>query len=416
MALRSLLLALFSLIVIDCFPQASPQPGVIDAKTFDFGNNRLNLSGTWIWYDNQLLSPSEIRYNDGLPTQIPGTWNERRTNGSGEGFATYALTVIVPPVSEQLALEIPHMYSSFILFANGKEITRNGTPGKTAATTIPQWRPHVVPLAVKSDTIQLVLQIANFNHNKGGLKEPILMSSASVLSQKDFLSMSGKAVAVGLLLALAIGFMVVYLRSGRKKVVIYFSLLCVTWVVRSLFSNDYIITKFYPDFDWNTMVRIEYITLYLTMIWAILFLCRLFQNEGSQVVKYILVAFNCGFIVYTLLTPPADFTILLPLYLVTAGGLLIYGAGIVLVALINERRGATFLTVSVMLGLAIYSYDIFTYEGWFSYNSVLFSAGYLVIFIMMGLALLLHLEIIKGGSTTTTMLTYKDLYGEEEIK
>lgn len=416
MALRTFLLALVSSIVIDGFAQATPQPGVIDATTFDFGNNRLNLSGTWIWYDNQLLAPNDLKYSDGLPTEFPGTWNERRTNGSGDGFATYALTVIKSPVSEELALEIPHMYSSYILFVNGKEITRNGTPGKNKETTIPQWRPHVIPLVAQGDTIRLVLQIANFNHYKGGLKEPILMSSASVLSQKEFLSMSGKAVAVGLLLLVAIGFVLVYFRSGRKKVVIYFSLLCVTWVIRSLFSNDYIITKFYPDFDWNTMVRIEYITLYLTMIWAILFLCRLFQNEGNQVVKYILVAFNSGFVVYTLLTPPADFTMLLPLYLATAGVLLVYGVGIVLVALINERRGATFLTVSVMLGLAIYSYDIFTYEGWFSYNSVLFSAGYLVIFIMMGGALLLHLDIIKGGSTTTTMLTYKDLYGEEEVK
>jgi hypothetical protein len=183
--------------------------------------------------------------------------------------------------------------------------------------------------------------------------------------------------------------------------------------VRSLFSNDYIVTKFYPDFDWALMVRIEYITLFLTMTWAILFLCRLFQNEGNQVIKYLLVTFNCGFIVYSILTPPVDFTMLLPLYLVTAGILLVYGAGVVLVALINERRGATFLTVSVMLGLALFSYDLFTYEGWFSYNTILFSAGYLVIFLLMGVALLLHLDIIKGTKTTTTMLTYEDLYGND---
>ncbi len=82
-------------------------------------------------------------------------------------------------------------------------------------------------------------------------------------------------------------------------------------------------------------------------------------------------------------------------------------------ALINERRGATYLTVSVLLGLAIFSYDIFTYEGWFSYNSVLFSAVYLVIFLLMGGALLLHLDIVKGTSGATTMLTYEDLYGKE---
>jgi hypothetical protein len=86
----------------------------------------------------------------------------------------------------------------------------------------------------------------------------------------------------------------------------------------------------------------------------------------------------------------------------------------VLVALINERRGATYLTVSVMLGLSIFSYDIFTYEGWFSYNSLFFSAGYLIIFFLMGGALLLHLDIVKGTSSATTMLRYEDLYGEDK--
>jgi hypothetical protein len=239
------------------------------------------------------------------------------------------------------------------------------------------------------------------------------LGSASVLAQKEFLSMSGKALAVGLLFALAIVFLGVFFRHGKKIIVIYFSLLCITWAIRSVFSNDYMVTKLFPDFSWSTMVRIEYITLYLTMIWAILFLSRLFKNEGNQVVKYLLVVFNSGFAVYTLLTPPVEFTQLLPLYLVAAGVLLVYGAGVVLVALINERKGATWLTISVMLGLLIFSYDIFTYEGWFSYNSVVFSAGYLVMFLLIGAALLLHLDIIKGTRTQTTMLTYKDLYGEE---
>jgi len=413
MGLRSFLLAFASLSVINCFSQTVPVPGVIDATTFDFANKRLNLSGTWIWYDGKLLSPEELSSADGIAIEVPGTWNERRIDGSGQGYATYAVTVIVPHLSEQFALDMPQIYSSYIMYANGVEVTRNGTPGKTKETTVPQWKPHVAPLNIKGDTIRLVLQVANFSHNKGGLKEPIRLGSASALAQKEFLSMSGKALAVGLLFALAIMFFGVYFRHGKKIIVIYFSLLCITWAIRSLFSNDYMAIKLFPDFDWATMVRIEYITLYLTMIWAILFLSRLFRNEGNQVVKYLLVAFNSGFVIYTLLTPPVEFTQLLTLYLVTAGLLLVYGAGVVMVALINERRGAISLTISVMLGLAIFSYDIFTYEGWFSYNSVVFSAGYLIIFLLMGGALLLHLEIIKGARTQTTMLTYKDLYGEE---
>ena len=414
MTFRVLLFLVASFLATAGFSQSTPRPGVIDASTFNFAEGRLNLSGTWLWFDGRLLQPGQQKNPDVLPVEFPGIWNERRADGNGQGYATYFLSVIVPPGSEDLAFDLPDIYSSYIIFVNGVEVSRNGTPGTSRQTTIPQWRPHVAPIPLKSDTINITLQIANFNHHKGGVKEPIMLGSASSFAQKQLISTAGKLTSIGLLTVLSLVFVVIWFRNGKKRVVIYFSLLCLTWAVRSLFSNDYLFISFFPDFNWNMMIRIEYIMLYFTMIWAILFLCRLFVNEGNQVVKYVLVTFNAGFTIYTLLSEPAQFTRLLPLYLVAAGVLLAYGAGVVLLALINERKGATWLTMSVLLGLAIFSYDIFAYEGWFSYNTLVFSAAYLVLFIMTGCALLLHLEIIKSARTTTTMLTYKDLYGESE--
>lgn len=417
MAFKSFIIVLGALIVSNCFSQSSPQParpGIVDVSNVDFTDTRLNLNLSWIWYDNKLLLPSELDNHEGVPVEFPGIWNERRTSESGQGYATYALSIVLPSSASRLALDMPDLYSSYILFINDKEVARNGTPGKSAQTTIPQWRTQVVPIRATTDTIKLTLQVANFNHYKGGVRESILLGSEDAFSQKELVTLVAKTTAVGLLFILAIVFFVIYFRSGRKIVVIYFSLLCITWAVRALFSNDYLITRFYPDFDWTLMIRIEYITLYLTMIWAILFLCGLFVNEGNQVMKYILVAFNCSFAIYTMITLPIEFTRLLSLYLITAGVLLIYGAGVVLVALINERKGAVYLTISILLGLMIFTYDIFTYEGWFSYNTILFSAGYFVMFLLTGGALLLHLNILKGTRTATTMLTYEDLYGKGE--
>lgn len=103
---------------------------------------------------------------------------------------------------------------------------------------------------------------------------------------------------------------------------------------------------------------------------------------------------------------------MLAVYLFTSGLLLLYGAIIVVRALINERAGATFLTVSTLLAIAIFSYDIFAYEGWFSYNSIVFSAGYFIIFLLMAFALLIHLNIISSGGKGSNVLTYEDLYGD----
>lgn len=410
---RTLTAFAFLLCLSNLYGQVTSNPAVIDATKFNFRDNHFKLDGTWLWFDNHLLSPAEVSKSTGYPVEFPGIWNERRSNESGQGYATYAVTVLVPPTTNEFAIDIPQIYSSFILFANGKEVARNGTPSQTRQSMIPQWRPEVISIDNVRDTLKLTLQISNFHHNKGGCKDSIVLGSKSMLIQKSFISMTAKAVQSAVLLMLALGFIMVWIRNSRKSAVIWFSLTCITWAVRSLFSNDYLFISFFPDFSWETMIRIEYITLYLTMIWSVLFLHELFRNEGSQLMKYIMIAANGGYIVYTLIIDPIEFTKLLPLYLGTAGVLLIYGAGVVLMALVNERKGAVWLTVSVALGLLIFSYDIFTYEGWFSYNPILFSAAYVIIFMMMGAALLLHLGVVKSTSTASATLTYKDLYGDD---
>lgn len=384
--------------------------GVLDARSFDFSSGRLNLSGAWVMYDHQLLGPDEIDAGKGVISAFPQTWNDVRDDG--QGVASYKLLVLTGKAGS-FALDLPQIYSSYRLWVNDKLEAGNGVPGASAEETKPQWLPQIVRFTTDGDSMNIVLQIANFHHYKGGIKDPIYLGEADNMMSQHSLSIISKLIECGVLFLVGVVFLVVYFQQGMKKVVLYFSLLCFTWSVRSVFSNDYAFISFFPDFSWAAMIRIEYITLYLTMMWAILYLGGVFTKEGSPIVKYLLVTLNGAFLGYTVFAAPLEFTRLLPVYLVTSAVVVVYGAAVVLMALINERLGATFLTFSVILGLLTFSYDIFTYEGFFTYNSLLFSAGYIVIFLLMAVALLIKLEILKTAHKQTTMLTYKDLYGDK---
>lgn len=407
----ALFVLLFATSSLSVHAQLRAEKGLLNATIFDFTNQRLTLQGEWLWYDNQLLTPEELADSKPVPVDFPSTFNDTRVSGSGQGFATYSLTVLVPNSVQDYAIELPQIYSSYRLWVNEALVASNGEPGLTAESTLPQWRPQTVSFRVK-DTLKLVLQVANFHHNKGGVKEPIYLGESNTMQMKNTITVNSKIIECSVLILLAVIFFIIYFFYGRKKVIVYFSLLCITWAVRSAFSNDYVFIQLVPNFNWTSMVRIEYITLYLTMIWAILFLSRLFAHEGSQIIKYVLVTLNSIFVAFTALNPPLYFTKLLAVYLVTSALLLLYGTIIVVRALINDRIGSTFLSISTLLAVALFSYDIITYEGLFAYNSILFSAGYFLIFALMAVALLLHLNIIKSSSDTSDMLTYKDLYGD----
>jgi hypothetical protein len=391
--------------------QPVPENGVLDARSFDFSSSRLNLSGTWNVYAHQLIEPGALAGRRPNFVTFPQIWNDH--GDSGQGTATYSLAILVSDPGE-LAIDIPQVYSSYKLFINGELLAQNGVPGQDFQETVPQWLPQTIRFSVTSDTLELVLQIANFNHYKGGCKDPIYLSGASRMLSQQAISKTSKLVECATLFIVGLFFVAIYFQHGRKKVVVYFALLCFTWSVRCIFSNDYTFIQYFPTFNWTAMVRIEYITLYLTMMWAMLYLARIFTHEASPIIKYLLVTANGAFVAYTLYAAPVDFTRFLPVYLITSGIVLVYGAAVVLLALINDRQGANLLTVSIVLGLLTFSYDIFTYEGWFSYNSLLFSAAYIVIFTLMGLALLIKLGIVKSATKTTTILTYKDLYGDQK--
>ena len=393
--------------------QILAKEGLLDARSVDFNSKRISLGGQWLWKDGKLIDPQNPELQNCTSTTFPKLWNDVRQGGIGQGVATYTLTILLPSDINELAIEIPQIYSSYSLWVNAVLLATNGKVGLTEESTIPQWKPQTISF-IASDTLKLVLQIANFHHNKGGCKDLIYLGSKETMLSKSNRSTSGKFVECCTLLIISLGFFLVFLRGNKKKVIIYFALLCSTWSIRSAFSNEYLAIQMISDFNWNAMIRIEYITLYLTMIWSILFISRLFASESNAVVKYILVILNAVFVVFTVFNSPLLFTKMLALYLVTSGILLAYALLVIVRAYINERAGAVFLTVSSLLGIVIFTYDIFAYEGIFSFNSVLLSVAYLGMFSMLGLALLLHLGIIKKAKSTSGTLSYKDLYGDQK--
>lgn len=412
--LKSTFLFFLASISFCSFSQTSNFAGnIIDAR-FWSEDSSFPVAGSCFFFDEQLLSPEECQKASGELVSFPALLNIKREDGTGIGYATYSLFIAFKEShSKEIGLTLPQMYSSYRLWANGKLVAENGKVGKSIDDCIPQWKPQTVYLTVPEDTLNLVLQIANFHHAKGGIKEPIFMGTASKMQFKRTMAVVSNLTETVALFAVAVLFFFIFFSRTKKSVTLYFALLCLTWSIRSMFSNLYLGISFFPNFDWTTMVRIEYVTLYLTMIWAILFLSQIFQNESNIFFIYALVFCNVIFTIFTLFSSPLSFTEWLNVYLFASAILLMYGGFTVVRAWVNERVGSGLLTISVILGLNIFAYDIFVYEGFSSYDPLIFSLGYISIFLLMGWALTMHLGLTKSKASPTTRLTYDDLYKKE---
>jgi hypothetical protein len=406
---------LFILFSVTCFAQANyARKGSLDLRNFNFASaGHTNLSGEWEFYMSQLIAPESFKQginNPGDFVTFPSTWNETsRTLKPGKGFATYHLKTLVKP--QQFALGLPHFYSSYKLWINSKIVASNGQVGESEQQSTAQWLPQTVTYTAITDTLDIVIQVSNFHHAKGGVREPILLGTPSNLVLKRQIAVASNLFLFGGLMLLTLLFVFMFFFTKQEYSGLYFAGLCLTWALRSVFSNLYVVTSFFPDFPWEICVKIEYITLYMTMIWTVFFLATIFAQDVNNLFKYFFAGFNAIFIVFTLFSKPTLFTQFLPVYLSFCLILLIYVIYVLIHAMVYERQGVWLIVSCLLLGVIIFSYDLISYQGFASFNPIIINVGYLTMFYLMGLSLAYQLGLLKRSKRNRDILTYDDLYG-----
>lgn len=406
---KCFLLATLFLLLIARPSEAQTFHPVIDARHWQQDERLLPVSGKFTLFENQLLEPDECKTAHGTVHEFPYMLSGTRKE-PGLGYATYYIQLAVPVKERRLAITLPQIYSCYKLWINDDLVTQTGVVGKTREATRPQWLPKVVEFENTRDTLTIVMQIANFHHAKAGVKESVYLGSEENALDRKRISTVAILSETVILFLIGFLFLVVFAFSERKRVAFYFSMLCLTWAVRSMFSNQYLFVQYFPDTSWNLVLRVEYITLFLTIIWGTLTVSNLFRSEANVIAKYALVISNLLFIIGALVTTPRLFTMGLTIYLVFGALLLAYAAFVIVRAWINDRVGASILSISIFIAVFIFGYDILVFELFTSYNPIVFSLGYISIFTLIGTALALHINLIRSSTANPGQLTYEDMF------
>jgi hypothetical protein len=417
---RCLLISLFGLPGTILAQNSSARQGLLDLTHWDFlERGPVSLTGEWEFYMSELVEPSEFS-SQSRPQKdfvdFPATWNEQsKAARPGDGYATYRLRAVVT-APRTLAFELPHFYSNYRLWINSKQIASNGTVGTSEKNSIPQWLPQTISFLAETDTLDIVIQASNFHHAKGGVREPILLGDTDELMFKRHVAVISNLVLFACLVLIALSFIFTFLFSKKEVSILYGAALCLTWGLRSVFSNRYIANSYFPDFPWEICVKIEYITLYLMMIFATLFLSSIFKNEVNGAFKYLFCIFNSIFIGLTLSFNASLYTQFLPVYLSFCAVLLVYIIYVLIRALVYEREGVWFIIACLFMGVILFSYDLFSYQVLATFNPIIINLGYLIMFILMAAGILFQLGFMKKSTNSGNILTYDDLYGTKEAK
>ncbi len=363
--------------------------GRIDLSKEDFVQN-VELTGDWEFYWNKLIKPGGFDRRFADYYQFPALWNDGFSvtdSLSNIGCATYRLLLDIPDHTEDYALYLEDYYCSYRLYVDGEPVASNGQVALRKEDYRAEWRPQVVDLPQKEKTLELVLQIANYDHSKGGARQTIRFGLKDKIYTQFRSLWNQAAVLTVFLILLAVFFLVRFGFISLDMASFYFSLFCIVYSYRIAGADLYILHSLLPDFPWNVGVTLEYCTLFISPFLFAKYIEAMYPDETHSWVINSLGIIGAVFTIVTIVTTPLFFTTLIEPFLIILLGYFFYGLTVFLAAFLKKRDGSLYGILSVAVAFGVFSHLVFVYLGWLPRLTYLSFVGYIVFLILQSLQL-----------------------------
>ncbi|MGZ5133219.1 MAG: 7TM-DISM domain-containing protein, partial [Caldimonas sp.] len=288
---------------------------MLDLRSWDFASaGALTLKGDWQFNWQELVAP------DAHPA--PDAWLPlRRWNGlklfdgrtlPGKGFATYRMRVLLPagaPDSYTLVLDpVIDACRLWITGADGETVgpIGGGEVGPTRERSHGSLSRTQLTFAA-ADEVTLTLQVSNFEHARGGSPgtSPLFGTAAAVESSVGHQRMSD-FFFIGLLVITGLHHLVLFALRRRERAALWFAVMCLTIALRLFVLGRYLQGE-WPSVPLWVPARLDYLTFYVAVPAASLFLCELFPNDLPRWLVRPIVAVSLGFVA-SLLLPVAIYS------------------------------------------------------------------------------------------------------------
>lgn len=336
--------------------------GIIDLRGQNL-DQKIPLDGEWIFYWKQLVNPNEVRKSTGRIVNFPYKWTDK-VNGKrlpAMAYASYSLTVLLPKTDDYLRIAMPEVYSAYKLYVNGYKVASNGNVSTTAKGFIPYWEVKTVEIPRGTDTLNILLQVANFSHSKAGVKKSLWIGNKGNIILKRKQTEAIDLLLTGCLIMGGFFFLGLYLMGNRDKAILLFALFSIVYSYRIAGIDNYVLHSVIPDMDWYITVRLEYLSLFLGIGLFALYTRYLYPNDINIIVIKMIGLLCIAFSIATLFLSPYYFTQLMNPFLMVMLFCLTYVPYVYALAYIRKRPGAIYALLSSFALMPVFAITLLHY-------------------------------------------------------
>ena len=289
--------------------------GIIDLREItDHDHFIFKLNGEWEFYWNKILRPYDFISKNHQPDfygKVPSYWTNyppESVKTQKFGYATYRLTVLFPKgFDKSLAIDLPVFDSSYDIYIDGKYYGGNGTTGKSAEETNPEYKRNFFSINPVSDSMKIIINVSNYSHRRGGFWLPVKLGTFREVQKQLANSWAAEWSVISLLLGFSIFFMLFYILNPAEKLLGSFSLATFGLALRPLLTSHFLIYNLI-DMKWVWVVRFEYLTLFLVIIGWSWFAVNLYPSTFARIVARTITIFFILVSASTLFFPVSIFS------------------------------------------------------------------------------------------------------------
>ncbi|WP_298518947.1 sensor histidine kinase [uncultured Kordia sp.] len=366
----------------------------IDLQEETLGNStEITLDTDWEFYWNALLEPGNFNTKVPFTTVSLDSWTNfplsDTENLPAFGYATYRLQFSLPEERPHISMYIPKAYAASKIWVNGKLFSEIGRVGKSKAETLHRRFAQTIPLDIHETNFEVVIQVANFYHNKGGISEPIVLGTTQHLQNKKTKRIITDMVFIGSLSFIGLFFLLFFLFYWNKdRAVLYFAILCLSLAYMALSDRYAPFAQIFESVSWILLTTIEYITLFLAGFSASMFFYHIFIKFVPELYKKITTYGFYALCLLAIFLPAPHFTrLVLPFLLLMILNIL-YATFIIFKAITRQRHESILLLTSMILTSFIFFAHIFIFLGSNGNGIIYVNFGYIIVFLLLSMLLM----------------------------
>ncbi|MCB1143481.1 MAG: response regulator [Leptospiraceae bacterium] len=322
------------------------------------------IKGYWDIYWGKHILPGEIHLYENqkehIKTGVAWTYNNRFPP---VGIATFRMKIHLPGKIQNISLKFNDPLTSARIYANGLEIGRMGSPGKTEENTIEATSPAIFQVKDSEDReLDLIVHVSNFRYYIGGMKNEIYIGNHANLDLQYLRKISYDIFFSGIAFMVGLYHLVIFLFRNKAITLIHFAIFCISISSFNLFTGErefILLSPFY--ISWDLMFSVIHIFLSFSTFFFTTFLDKFFRLKLSQKIYSILFFIFLLNVFVNLIPGNLDFLSRVILFYILLIPGITYSFLTVLLALIQKKKHSLPFLIIVLVILLCVILDSFSY-------------------------------------------------------